>query len=80
MYDYCEMHNGSWVVTLDNMFLAYATDEQDAKKTANNYNKEDEQKEAEQKEEVVDWRTCKHQWTRTGYDSYQCHKCDREMG
>jgi hypothetical protein len=40
-YGYCK-RKGTWIVTFHNAFLAYATDEEDARKTAKEYNEEDE--------------------------------------
>ena len=41
MYDYCLYACGTWVVTCDDMFLSYATSEDDARETAKEYNEEE---------------------------------------
>ena len=40
MYDYCLLACGTWAILCDNMLLEYATSEQEAKETAEKYNKE----------------------------------------
>jgi hypothetical protein len=40
-YDYCLLACGTWVVLYQNQFISYATDEEDARTTAEKYNKEE---------------------------------------